>query len=371
MCAPQSEPSAFFLPLDTIVDSGRILRRPIDEWATEITARLRNLSGEALDLQRIRLCCSALNAAGLVFVYCGEPDRAEELCKSQLDWLWTFRGLFPAAELAVLAIHPWVNLGRLRRRSKDFHGALQYFCSINTAHQTRAVRFDRWECIPSDLFRQIAEPLCVYEVIRTHLQTGDLDEAIRFAAKLDEGLSVSASILKTELLMHIHLHSGDLPALLPLMKAMPWPRDRFGVLAKHYYSALALSALQQRHLSVKAIEKLVPCWVAYLNLGELDSRDLRLAIELCRLAKYLDCGDLFTALFSAAAVAVLKAREVPFASQLLQVGSSFAQDAGPARLQSFIQEAHYKTPPAASSTQAELRAVISQVLHVSEKALCA
>ena len=120
MCAPPFKLSACFLPADTIVDCGRLLRRPMDEWVSEIVARLRSLSGKALDLQTIGLLCAALNNAGLVFVYGGQSGIAEDVCKSQLDWLGTFRRVFPAAELAMLAIHPWVNLGRLCRRSGNF-----------------------------------------------------------------------------------------------------------------------------------------------------------------------------------------------------------------------------------------------------------
>jgi hypothetical protein len=90
MCAPHSEASACFLPPDTIVDSGRILRRPIDEWASEVAARLRHFS-------------AALDNAALIFVYAGQSSYAEGLCQSQLAWQGTFRGLFPAAPCAGLA----------------------------------------------------------------------------------------------------------------------------------------------------------------------------------------------------------------------------------------------------------------------------
>ena len=371
MCAPHSEPSACFLPADTVVDSGRILRRPIDEWAAELTARLRSYQGKTRDLPAIRRFCAALNSAALVFVYGGQSEFAEDLCQSQLEWLGTFRELFPASELAVLALHPWVNLGRLCRRAKDFQRALRYFDSIHTRNAGGALQFDRWECGASEAVRQIAEPLCVYEIFRTHLQTGELEAALHFAASLDDSLPVGASMLKTELLLHVHLRRAEPHSLLALMKAIYWPPDHFGVLAKHFYSAVVLSALEHSHLSVKALGKVATHWIASLSRPERDPRDLRLAIEFCRLAKHLDRRDLFAIFFSAAASAIIEARDVPFAGQLLHLTNSFADCEGQAQLETFITRFGYKISPAPFGALAELKVAISNVLNVSERALCA
>ncbi len=371
MCAPPSEPSARFLPADTVIDSGRLLRRPMDEWVSEIVARLRSLSGETLDLETIPLGCAALNSAGLAFVYSSQSAVAGDVCQSQLDWLGTFRGGFPAAELATLAIHPWVNLGRLCRRAGDCQRALEYFRSINGTQQAPTIRFERWECIPTDSFRQIADPLRVYEILRTHLQTGDLDEALEFATQLDDSIPMSARMLKMELLIHVHLRRGEPAAAVTLMKAMPWPQDHFGVLAQQYYSAVALAALEQFSLAVKALKRMAPHWIGYLSRPERDARDLRLAIELCRLAKHLDCRELFSAFFLAAASAVVNAREVLLASQLLQLGKLCAYFEIPAQLEDFTQRFGYKTTPVAASALSELRFAISQVLRAGERALCA
>jgi hypothetical protein len=317
MLASQIKAPSCFIPGDTVVDSGRVLRRPVADWSSHLLANLRWYAEHEPVPETIERACGALNNAALLFAHAGMSDVAEKICWSQLGWLEEFRTIVPECELAVLAIHPWVNLGRLSRRSGDGRRALGYFLALDTSRPQLMVRFGRWENRVSDCFREVAEPLWIYESLRTLLQSGDLDRAVDFANSLKSDLLRNSSMLKTELLMHLFLQRGEPYRLFPLINEMPWPEDRFGVLVKHFYSAVALGAAVDSELCTRAIGCALPHLANWLTRQDLDSRDLRLAIEVCRLAAHAGRPDLMAEMASGASAAILHTQDVPLARQLL------------------------------------------------------
>jgi hypothetical protein len=380
MSTSQGEYARCFSPVDTIVDSGRVLRRPIKEWSSQLLAVIRSCSGKRPWTETIVRGCTALNNAALLFAHAGRPEVAEGICQSQLDWLDRLRSVLSETELSVMAIQPWVNLGRLYRRSCDYDRALSYFHALDTTRYGATARFGVWDVPLSDAFREAAEPIYVYENLRTHLQSGDLDRAIHFANGFDRPLLKSSLMLKTELLIHVFLRQGEPYQFLPLIKEMPWPEERFGVLAKHFYTSLALNAIQQPESCVRALDRLAPHFISHVSRPDVDSRDLRFAIEVCRLAGHLGLHEVLESILSAACAAVLRAQDVPFASQLLLLGKQHGCDGTREELsavEEFAMHSSYNTSlfktmsPAASETLAELRYSISQLFCEPVSGLCA
>ena len=315
--------------------------------------------------------CTALNNAALLFVHAGRSEVAEGICQSQLDWLKQLQAVLSETELSVMAVQPWVNLGRLYRRSRDYDRALPYFLALDTTRYGATVRFGLWDVPVSDAFREAAEPIYIYENLRTHLQSGDLGRAIHFANGFDRPLLKSSLMLKSELLIHVFLRQGEPYQFLPLIKEMPWPEERFGVLAKHFYTSLALNAIQQPESCARALDRLTPHLISYVSRLEVDSRDLRFAIEVCRLAGYLGLHELLVSMLSAACATVLRARDVPLASQLLLLGKQQGCDGTLEELtavEEFVMRSGYNTSafktmsPAVSETLAELRNAISELM---------
>ena len=378
MSTSQGEQSRRVIPGDTIVDSGRVLRKPIKEWGCQLLAVIRSCSGKRPEIDTIVRGCTALNNAALLFAHAGRPEVAEGICQSQLDWLGRLRGELSETELSVMAIQPWVNLGRLYRRLCDYDRALPYFHALDARHGA-TVRIGLWDVPLSDAFREAAEPIYVYENLRTHLQSGDLGRAINFANGFDGPLLKSSLMLKTELLIHVFLRQGKPYHFLPLIKEMPWPEERFGLLAKHFYTSLALNAIQQPQSSARALDRLTPHFISYVSRLDMDSRDLRLAIEVCRLAGHLGLQELLESMLSATCATVLRARDVPLASQLLLLGKQQGCNGTREELtavEEFVMHSGYNTSfktlaPAVSETLAELRYAISRLMCEPVSGLCA
>ena len=372
MSTSHTSQSGGFIPLDTIMDTGRVLRNPISDWAKRLTPMIRSCSGE-ISFAKVQEGCAALNNAALVFVHAGMPEYSKEICHSQMDWLASFRTLFSDSQLSELAIHPWVNLGRLSRRSRNYDEALGYFLALDVSCHDSIVQFEQWSVPVSPSLRITAEPIYVYEILRTHMQSGDWIRALDFAINLKQPISSSTSMLVTELMVHSFLHQGDVHEVVPVMKQMPWPGDSFGILAKCFYSAIFLSAIGQRESCVKAIHRMKPHLTSYLGRQELDSRDLRLSIELCRLASYLDLPEFLESMLSTASAIVLHARDVPFASQLITLSKqalSIESFDGVAALEGFVASSGYRLPwlgstePGISEALRDLRSAVSELLCV-------
>ncbi|MFL6449585.1 MAG: tetratricopeptide repeat protein [Bryobacteraceae bacterium] len=347
-----------FVPSDTVLDSGRVIRRPIEEWSRDLEGRISQLVGQEPKLDAVDRGCSALNNAALVFVHAGLPAAAEDICQSQLAWINRHSGTLAPGQLKVLAIQPWINLGRLYRRSRDYNRAREYFRAIGSEEQT-------------DDFRAGAEPAYVYESLRTYLQSGDLDEAIRFAEELTPSLLRGSLMLKTELLIHIYLLRDDPTAVYPLINQMPWPEDRFGPMSKYFYTAVALNAAGQKDSSVDALKRLIPAFISYLDRVQADSRDLRFGIEMSSFAKCLGCRELFFQSAFGVCSPIRRSRDVLSASQLLSLAQGeevVETDEGFCRLRNLVEDSGYvscsKKPitPRVSGSLADLSAAISRLV---------
>jgi len=381
MSVLQNEGPASFVPGDTIVDLGRVLRKPVKEWACQLLAALRACIGKDPRLETVERGCGALNNAALLFVYASLPEVAGEICRSQLRWIDGLRGVSPEAELSVLAIQPWVNLGRLSRRSRDYDRALEYFLALDPGG-LKATGFPVGEqqTAISGLVREVAEPIFVYETLRTHLQSGDLHRAIDFADDLGERLLPSSFMLRTELLMHVSLRQGEAARLVSLIKEMPWPGDQFGILAKHFYTSVALSAIGQSNSCTKALSRMMPYVISSLRSSAAESRNLRLAIEICRLSQHLGLREMFLTMLQATCAAVLCAGDVPFAHQLQQMNKQETCRTVLRELivvEEFVADSDYaafsRMPLRAEVSEIlrELRSVISQLIGDQAIGLCA
>jgi hypothetical protein len=373
MCKPQLSSAAPYVPLDTIVDSGRVLRRPLGEWAGQLVTVLRSCMDATPGLDTTYRASAALNNAALIFAHAGHAHIAEEICQTQLDWIAGLRGVLPGAELAVLAMQPWVNLGRLCRRARDYERALRYFSGLRGCRIGATVKFGSWDAPVSSNFCEAAEPIYVYESMRTFLQADDLDCALAFAHALGEPGLRTTLMLKTELLIHIHLKRREPGEMLSLTKAMPWPEDYFGVLAKYFYFAIALGAIGQRQSCAHALERIRPQLFAYVERQDVDSRNIRLVLEACRLAAHLGLDDLLASMLSVGCSLVLRAADVPFAFAILHLAKLHGCQAALeelASLEELTSRSGYPAPACKSPSQAiatelaELRSAISQLVCV-------
>jgi len=207
-----------------------------------------------------------------------------------------------------------------------------------------------------------------------------LHRAIDFANDLGKPLLPSSFMLRTELLMHVLLRQGEAAHLVSLMKEMPWPEDQFGVLAKHFYTSVALNAIGQASSCANALSQMMPYVISSLSNPVAESRDLRLAIEVCRLSQHLGLRELLLTMLQATCAAVLRAGDVPFAHQLLQMSKQepcFAVFPELTVVEEFVADSGYtafsRKPLRSEISEilTELRSAISQLISNHAIGLCA
>lgn len=282
---------------------------------------------------------AALNNAALVFVYGRQPGTARDICTHQLQWAGQ-------NELPELAVQPWINLGRLCRRAGDYEAALKYF------EVGQAVS-------PASPANQPAEPILIYETIRTYVQMGDPDRALAFAEGLREPLQPGSDLLRTELMIQLLLERHALTQLPSLLKKSSWPQDAFGVMVKHLYACSILFATGQQASCVSGLERLLPHVQGWIDRSVcLESRDIRLAIETFRLAQRSGPATLHPPAWSVAFAAVMKSRDVLYATQLFRLSEGVAMAAADmAHLGEFIGRFDYSAFPDSPAVQRLSKAV--------------
>jgi len=306
---------------DTLLDTGRVIRLPFEEWVPEICAKLESAGS-------IEDTWAALNNAALVFVYARQPELARDICTHQLQWAGQ-------NELPELAIQPWINLGRLCRRAGHYEAALTHFCGADDRFSASAF---------------------IYETIRTYIQMGDLDRALSFAVGLREPLEPAADLLRTELMIQLLLKQRSFTLLPALMKKSCWPRDAFGVMTKHLYACAILCATGQKETAASGQDRLLPHVAAWIDRpASLESRDIRLAIASYRLTKH-------SRAWSTALKAVMKSRDVLYAADLLNCSGS--EDT--TTLSAFVDRFNYNAPSHSSVIMRLSRAIAA----VLDGALC-
>ena len=374
MYKPPLSSAAPYVPLDTILDSGRVLRRPLGEWLRHLVPILRSCTDATPCIDTMYEASAALNNAALIFVHAGLPGTAEELCHSQLAWVASLRAVLPEAELAVLAMQPWVNLGRLSRRAGNYECALRYFRELGTCRVGAKVKFGDWEAPVSRILYEAAEPIYVYESMRTYQQAHDLDHAIAFAHALDKPLLRSTAMLQTELLIQIHLQRREHEEVVSLTRAMPWPEDQYGVLARYFYTAAAFQAVEQRQSCAEILKRIRPKLRAYVERQDFDSRQIRLVLEACRLSAHLALHDLLPSMISLGCSLVLRAADVPFAVAILRLAGQHGCSPGVSeldRLEEFTSLSGYAVPSCNAPVQslagglAALRSATSELFSAS------
>lgn len=380
MSAPQTDPSLCFVPTDTIIDTGRVARCPLTEWSRQLLLAIEASLKTVPTLAAIRQGCGALNNAALLIAHAGLPEAAESICHSQLLWLDMLCDRFSRIELSTLAIDPWVNLGRLRRRSRDYGRALDVFRALQPTATGASLRLGKLEVQVSECFRQTAEPIYVYEMLRTYLQAGDLESALRFADELVQPLQTGSVMLKTELVIQVFLRYNEPTRALPLLKEMPWPKDRFGVMAQSFYTAVALHATGRGAACEKVLAWQGPHICSHLRRRDVTTRDLRFGIEVCRLALHANQHDLFADVLAAGCCAVLRLCDVPMAAQLMLLATRHHSSAMIRELgdvECLVMQSGYRsfTPQRMTSETADsvaaLEEAISQLVCCSASAVCA
>ena len=112
-------------PADLLSPCMRLPRGPLPDRSAKLARQLarvdRAVGSDPAPLVEL------LNQVALVFAEAGEPDRARHVCLAQLDLCAEHHARTADPRTIVVALQPWVNLGRLRALTGDWAGALPHF----------------------------------------------------------------------------------------------------------------------------------------------------------------------------------------------------------------------------------------------------
>lgn len=114
-----------------LVPQDRVARLPVPRWAAELRGRLDAARrGERRAWHFAAEVGTASNQAALIASFQGATDTAEELCRGQMVWQDRAARRSGNAEIALLSVQPWVNLGRLEAMAGEWPAALERFARL-------------------------------------------------------------------------------------------------------------------------------------------------------------------------------------------------------------------------------------------------
>jgi hypothetical protein len=239
-------------------------RREIDEWAVQLRRALAaRAAWPAGSRDHVARVIGSTNAAALLEAHRGDLQAADDVCRSQLDWL----AAHPRArrfDVARHALNPWLNLGRLASMRGDVSAALEIFAVLRPGR--RAIRMGVLTLARRRLDAQLKNELGypdfaahVYltESLRTFARAGDAD-ALRAAttdrAMLRAGRRAGGNgmlLLSEARLLALRL-DGDFPAVA--RDATDW-RDRTAAHARAVFGVRAADAVIAARSSVRQCDE--------------------------------------------------------------------------------------------------------------------
>ena len=128
------ESDASWIPTTFLSLCDRPVHLPLPLWSSTLAQRMQELQADPeSNVGALTECC---NQAALLQVLSGKSDAAHAICLAQLEWIARLHARLARNDVLAFALQPWVNLGRLHRRSPDAGQSLKHF-SLAVAYRER------------------------------------------------------------------------------------------------------------------------------------------------------------------------------------------------------------------------------------------
>jgi hypothetical protein len=200
-----------------LLPQDRIPREPLGLWARRLSAHLEASLADIRESAALARTVSGIaNTAALIAISRGGKSGAWDLCSGQIRWLWRLSRRSGSAPVAVYAVQPWVNLGRLEAISGRCDEAAARFERLMESDAAGALNLecfkvaaDAWDGVPETRGAGQSHLLLVYvlDTLRALLINRRHEELLRFAdrvearfgdamrSRLTEGAVVASSLL--------------------------------------------------------------------------------------------------------------------------------------------------------------------------------
>jgi len=172
----------------------RIGRKPLVDWAVELSARLDKARAAGLDARNLAGEVGSIgNNAALMAAHLGRGTLAGTLCETQIEWHARRARATGDPGLNAYAAQPWVNVGRLEVLRGQWEAAVARFGAL--AHYARdgelmagCARIDSgaWSAVTPtrEEFEAFLETVRVMDTFRALLLNRRWDEIMAFRAAL-------------------------------------------------------------------------------------------------------------------------------------------------------------------------------------------
>ena len=326
------------VPQDTLLEPNRQIRRPLRAWAGDIVLSLREQ--EARDEPSPIALSIAWNLAALIAAHRGDLAGAEDICLRSLAWSARGRGPEDEARRVVLAIQPWINIGRLRRLAGRADEALAHFDLLAPFDAGRAVTlgpavldaatWQRADAADPSL-RHVLRTVLVNDSLRALLSARRHDDALSFASAVRPRCEPAQIPYLEEAGAVACAHLGRTEAALAAAAGPGW--ESAGMHGQMVSAACRIGVLMLRGEITEAARLAHALCATALVLRVADGDDprvLRLFHHLGGLAVQLDLRGPAAAIFSAGLAGARRLEDEPleiaFLDALADVGSAEVAD---------------------------------------------
>jgi hypothetical protein len=311
------------IPLDTLLESGRVARPLLRAWAATILQTLERLRAQAGAWLDITGC---MNNASLIEVFRGQPRGAFELCELQLRWaerLVGEQGLLSAGDLM---LQPWINEGRLLRIQGDHAGALKHFSLLPEALAGRPVQVGAIT-VDGATFRALVDErslwtflrgVYVVDGVRTYIAAGNHAQAVTFLRETTSIMGGAPFALLDEMELVVLARLGRYREALDITERSTWQADGYTKMVRVTYRIAFLSALGSREAACGLAEQLAERVLAGTFASPKDQRVLRYLHHFGELTRHLELDAVATPVFQTGLSASRHLVDVPLEISFLE-----------------------------------------------------
>ncbi|EYF03094.1 hypothetical protein [Chondromyces apiculatus] len=206
-----------------------------------------------------------MNNAALIEVYRGDLRSAHRLCQMQLRWAARSEARYGGTTAGVLAVQPWINLGRLKRLEKDVEGALAHFSLVVATLDGAPVRLgplhldaEAWqEVVRHRSLLGMLKAVYLIDSVKTFLGARDEGAALGFLRQARERLGGPPSVLLNELELLVLSRAGRLDEAASVLERESWGESDYAKLLRVTYRIALRAASGEVDRARRTMEQLV------------------------------------------------------------------------------------------------------------------
>jgi len=276
---------------DTLTDNGRVFQYATKGWLKSIKLGL-DAGRDGHDIDSL---ANALNNLALLNLRFNKSEMAVCICDLEIAIAKCLNGSSDNYSICMLAFQPWINLGRLYRRSGCMADSIHHMkTTLEALLYRKEVPYWKEFYARDPKFIQMALLISVVEYVKSLAAAGLFEEALMVLTNFDRRkIPEHSLLLLDELQVSVNISKGDISSAAEILKSDSWRGNHVSLIVRQFYLAALFLYLDKHDDSIDCIncsKILSLCDGDFRNCDHNVIRIMEAHIQL-----YLRMGDIISA----------------------------------------------------------------------------